>query len=233
MANTNNNTEELGDEPPPLIPRSDLGWTEPPTKRLRKEDCEEEIRDFFFYAGDIQNMIGDEQCLLTSDLARFRVFFGVHVEVAIFVWHMLIELDLLPHRTVDVHHLLWALHYMFEYPKTKTVCALLGGKSHKAIDPKTLRKYVWPLITAIATLEPYVIIFENRHKKSDGPGCNLSNDGVDCQAPDTAAISSPTRTAILPFGTKYHCASRPATFVGSMVRFPQEHSLTSISSVLG
>jgi hypothetical protein len=42
------------------------------------------------------------------------------------------------------------------YPGDKAASALAGG-SQGAIDPKTLRKYVWTMIRAIASLEPFVV----------------------------------------------------------------------------
>ncbi len=42
------------------------------------------------------------------------------------------------------------------YPRQATVCSTVGG-STGAIDPTTLRKYMWPFIRAIADLEPALV----------------------------------------------------------------------------
>ena len=42
------------------------------------------------------------------------------------------------------------------YPKQAAVCSTVGG-SAGAIDPKTLRKYMWPFIRAVANFEPAVV----------------------------------------------------------------------------
>ena len=56
----------------------------------------------------------------------------------------------------ETRHLLWTLHFLKAYPKQAAVCSTVGG-SAGAIDPKTLRKYMWPFIRAVADLEPDVV----------------------------------------------------------------------------
>ena len=47
--------------------------------------------------------------------------------------------------------------YLHElYPLEKPSCALAGGLGG-AIDPKTLHKYVWPMIRHTAMLEQYLV----------------------------------------------------------------------------
>jgi hypothetical protein len=53
-------------------------------------------------------------------------------------------------------YLLWTLHFLKAYPKQAAVCSAVGG-SAGAIDPNTLRKYVWPFIRAVADFEPAVV----------------------------------------------------------------------------
>ena len=52
--------------------------------------------------------------------------------------------------------MLWALHFMKNYPKQQGGCASAGGSSG-AIDPKTYSKYLWPFIDAIAYLEQHLV----------------------------------------------------------------------------
>jgi hypothetical protein len=56
----------------------------------------------------------------------------------------------------EMKHLLWTLHFLKAYPKQAVICSTVGG-SAGAIDPKTLRKYMWPFICAVANLEPAVV----------------------------------------------------------------------------
>ena len=42
------------------------------------------------------------------------------------------------------------------YAKEKVTCGAAGGQMG-AINPKTLRKYIWPMIKALAGLEPYKV----------------------------------------------------------------------------
>ena len=74
-------------------------------------------------------------------------------------------------------HLLWALYFMKVYPKEGTACATAGG-SGGAIDPKTLRKYVWPIILGLADLEPNVVS-ENLILLQFHPSSHLFLDPLD------------------------------------------------------
>ena len=82
---------------------------------------------------------------------------------------------------------------MHNYPKQSVACEKMGGY-RGALDPKTFRKYVWIVITAIAHLKPVVvsvlyfdvhfvsfvlstflqIYLENRYKDDNGRSCLLS-----------------------------------------------------------
>ena len=46
-------------------------------------------------------------------------------------------------------HLLWTLHFLLTYAPERRLCWVLKA------DRKTIRKYTWPTIAAIASLEPY------------------------------------------------------------------------------
>ena len=47
-------------------------------------------------------------------------------------------------------------YFMRAYPKQSITCAVVGGLAG-AIDPKTLRKFIWPFIEAIAELTSDVV----------------------------------------------------------------------------
>ena len=61
-----------------------------------------------------------------------------------------------PYRRKDQASSVETLHFLKAYPRQATVCSTVGG-STGAIDPKTLRKYMWPFIRAIADLEPALV----------------------------------------------------------------------------
>ena len=93
---------------------------------------------------------GPEDC-------HFRSFFGCSVTVFLIAYNMLIENGLLPSNGKFCHYF-WALLFMKLYPRNETeLCSLLGG-----IDPKTMRKWVWPFIDAISELQ-YSVVSTHGH----------------------------------------------------------------------
>ena len=118
------------------------------------------------------------------------------------MWNALVHLAIIFDQG-QISHLLWALYFMKCYPTEETACVAAGGHAG-AIDPKTLRKYIWPFIEAITNLEPYVvsvmnycfdfylvifllkifqILLENRYKHDQNNDCLLSVDGTYFQIP--------------------------------------------------
>jgi hypothetical protein len=71
------------------------------------------------------------------------------------MWNLLIKHLLLPNEA-QIVHLLWALFFMKIYAKQKETCGAAGGQMG-AINPETLRKYIWLMIKALAGLEPYKV----------------------------------------------------------------------------
>lgn len=133
---------------------------------------------------------------------QFREFFGCGPAVTVKLWSLLMLHAMVPGSNVP--HMLWALMFMKMYSKETTLCALAGG-----IDAKTLREWTWPLISAIASLAPYVvstgavinrfklyinvltlclflcgqIVWENRLKGDTGNDCMTSVDCTDFRIP--------------------------------------------------
>ena len=109
--------------------------------------------DFRSAARDIQN----RRRLGSATVARraFKEYFGIHSTIVCLVWKLLVNNDLLPEKA-QIKHLLWALFFMKVYPKQGPACSVVGG-SNGAVDPKTLGKWVWMFIQAIANLEPVVV----------------------------------------------------------------------------
>ena len=106
-------------------------------------------------ARDIQNRIGRRTGSDAVEQRGFRDFFGTSVEIVCMLWHLLSENELVPEKG-QLKHLLWTLYFFKVYPKQGPGCAALGG-SGGAIDPKTLRKWVWPFSEAIADLHAEVV----------------------------------------------------------------------------
>lgn len=115
--------------------------------------------DFYHIAKDIQNRHKKPMGSETTEDRRFRAFFGCSAAVAVSVWGSLVQFDLLPHQG-QIVHLLWALFFLKCYPTEAPACAATGGHNG-SIDPKTLRKFIWPFIEAIANLEPFVVCGQN------------------------------------------------------------------------
>jgi hypothetical protein len=82
----------------------------------------------------------------------FRGFFGVSAQVAVTAWDMLENHSVLPPNPKFVHFL-WALAFMRTYPANDTTLSCLLGGS----DPKTIGKYVWPLIRSLYELNETVV----------------------------------------------------------------------------
>ena len=70
------------------------------------------------------------------------------------VWDMLEEGGLLPEKGKP-KHLLWALNFLKCYPKEGPGCATVGG-SKGAIDPKTMRNWVWLFLQRNCKLADHV-----------------------------------------------------------------------------
>lgn len=84
---------------------------------------------------------------------RFHEYFGISAEVAVEAWEMMEELDCLPPLSPQFEHYLWALAFMKLYPANdKALSTMLGGA-----DPKTIQKYIWPMIWSIFELEGVVV----------------------------------------------------------------------------
>jgi hypothetical protein len=92
-----------------------------------------------------------EQKIVTS-----KVFFGTGPFVVAKLWIFMAEHDVIPPEG-EIKHLLWTLHFLKAYPRQAAVCSMVGG-STGGINLKTLRKYMWPFIRAVADLEPAVVI---------------------------------------------------------------------------
>lgn len=81
----------------------------------------------------------------------FRSSFGVSPDVCSISWELMTARNLLPAKAMP-EHLLWALMFMKTYETETFLAHGLVGKTEK-----TLRKWVWLMISAIAQLYSFTV----------------------------------------------------------------------------
>jgi hypothetical protein len=110
---------------------------------------------FFCDARDIQNRTSRVVGTAAMEDRRFRELFGARMEIVLHVWYMMEEDGLLLDKSKP-KHLLWTLHFLKVYAREAPGCSAVGGGGG-AVDPKTLRKWVWLFIERIAELADVVV----------------------------------------------------------------------------
>ncbi len=86
---------------------------------------------------------------------HFCSFFGAWMEIVLKMWGMLWEGCLRP-KNSKPKHLLWALYFLKVYPEEGPRCSYVGGL-RGAINPKTMRKWMWFFLDCIAKLADNVV----------------------------------------------------------------------------
>ena len=107
-------------------------------------------KEFFRAARDIQNRTSRIVGTAKMEDCRFCELLRACMEIVIHIWVMMEEDDLLPKKSKP-KHLLWMLYFLKVYPRQAPGCSAVGG-SGGAVDPKTLRKWVWLFIERIGEL---------------------------------------------------------------------------------
>jgi hypothetical protein len=123
----------------------------------RRRGTEPSTEDFLFIGKDIQNKSGRGIGSSLTEERTFREFFGTTKVVMAKLWDLLSQWQMIP-EDGTTNHIMWALFFMRAYPKEAVTCSTVGG-SGGAIDPKTLRKYIWPFIRVTAGLQSEVVSF--------------------------------------------------------------------------
>jgi hypothetical protein len=77
------------------------------------------------------------------------------MEIVVHLWEMMEKGNLLPEKSKP-KHLLWTLYFLKVYPREGPGCSAVGG-SGCAVDPKTLRKWVWLFVERIGELADDVV----------------------------------------------------------------------------
>ncbi len=87
---------------------------------------------------------------------RFRSFVGAWFEIVRMVWDMLGGGGGLCPKKSKPKHLLWTLYFFKVYPREGPGCAAVG-RLRGAVDPKTMRKWVWLFLERITELADKVV----------------------------------------------------------------------------
>jgi hypothetical protein len=137
----------------------------------KASDDKEGMEDTLFHAArDIHyrmfcriGMAGMENC-------HFCNFFGANMSIVSTVWDMLVASGLRLKKSC-AKNLVWALYFVNVYPKQSLGCLVVGG-SMGAVNPNTMRKWVWQFIENKADLADEVVsLFVN--SRSHVSHCHL------------------------------------------------------------
>jgi len=150
------------------------------------DDNEEgETLDDAFHSAvrDIMSRASRKVGLAAREDRRFREHFGAPFAIVRMVWDMLVEGGLLPKKGKP-KHLLWMLYFLKCYPKESPGCAVVGG-SRGAIDPETMRKWVWLFLECINNLADEVVsVFLTSCRCKNYSHHLLSSSSLSCETTD-------------------------------------------------
>ena len=123
--------------------------SEQPGKRQRATKLG--LQDMLESGKDMMNCSNKSLRAIGTEDRDFRELFGVGSIVALTAWNMLATLQLIPEGG-QLKHFLWTLCFMKVYAKQGPMSVLCGGADHK-----TIQKWVWQFISALAVLEPELV----------------------------------------------------------------------------
>lgn len=110
-----------------------------------------ELLDIMTIGRKMQGKKLTKELSINTEDRDFRDIFGCGPNVALLTWRLLEEYDLIPEKgTAD--HFMWALLFLkgcSTEARNKINC---GGA-----DKKTMRKWMWLFVQALADLEPYTV----------------------------------------------------------------------------
>jgi hypothetical protein len=117
----------------------------------RQRAAKPKLQDMFDAGRDMMNR--HDKCMraVGTEDRDFRELFGVGPMVALTAWNMLASLSLVPEGGA-LKHFLWTLCFMKVYAKQGPMSILCNGADHK-----TIHKWVWQFMEALADLEPDVV----------------------------------------------------------------------------
>lgn len=123
--------------------------------QVKRQRALSTVEDFYRLKKDVQRRTGQKLAADCTEDRCFREFFGTGDAVAINVWTLFNEYDLLPDGA-EISHLLWAMYCLKCYPWTEEGCSAAASEKG-AVDTKTWRKNIWPVIYALSDLERAVV----------------------------------------------------------------------------
>lgn len=91
---------------------------------------------------------------VARQLEIFRSNFKYTPSRCVFIFFQIRHLPMIP-EGYEPKHLLWTLYFLLTYLTGRRLCHVLSA------DPKTLRKYIWTTIDAIASLAPNFVRIRN------------------------------------------------------------------------
>jgi hypothetical protein len=122
--------------------------------KKRQKPAEVTVKDVLGAGRDMMQRSEMKMGTIEVEERRFRDMFGASPEVALIAWSMLSTLGLIPIGDT-LTHFLWTLCFLKVYPKQGPLSVLCGNA-----DPKTIKKWVYLFIDALACLEPYIVSIE-------------------------------------------------------------------------
>ena len=110
-------------------------------------------RDFLKVGTTILGL--DPRSRVTTLIEMFRNNFKYSPSRCAFLFLCIVENPVLP-DAYEPKHLLWTLNFLLTYATERRICCFLK------VDRKTIRKYTWPTISALASLSrEYVSLLSN------------------------------------------------------------------------
>ena len=123
----------------------------PPVKRPKPRGID--ITDVMAIAREMQGKDPAKELSINTEDRDFREIFGVGPEVALLAWNSLEIHDVKP-EDGTLRHFMWSLLFLkgcATEARNKINC---GGA-----DKKTMRKWMWLFVSALADLEPHIVSF--------------------------------------------------------------------------
>ena len=131
-----------------------------------------ELTRQFFKIGTAILGIDHRTRLVNSLLELFRSNFKYSPNRCAFLFLRIVDHPSLP-SGYEPKHLLWTLHFLLTYATERRLCCFLKS------DRKTIRKYIWPTITALSRLSHQHVSPSNNHYEiRQSPNNNYCTVGV-------------------------------------------------------
>ena len=115
----------------------------------REEQTRIQLNQYVLFVGMEILGLNPNSCMRTI-MAAFRSNFKYQPDRCAYIF-LLIHINVCLPTGYEPRHVLWTLYFLTTYSTERRLCFILKA------DRKTIRKYTWPTITAIAQLSPHVV----------------------------------------------------------------------------